>query len=100
MSLSIWEKKYRVGLIGVGSIAHIAHLPILAARTDVEMVGAFAEHIESVQRTQKSYAIQSSRAITWTSCWTWAWTAPLSCPQNGPRPAGGPPAGGRGGRLL
>ena len=42
------EKKYRVGLIGVGSIAHIAHLPILAARTDVEMVGAFAEHIESV----------------------------------------------------
>ena len=54
------EKKYRVGLIGVGSIAHIAHLPILAARTDVEMVGAFAEHIESVQRTQKSYAIQSA----------------------------------------
>ena len=54
------EKKYRVGLIGVGSIAHIAHLPILAARTDVEMVGAFAEHIESVQRTQKSYAIQNA----------------------------------------
>ena len=54
------EQKYRVGLIGVGSIAHIAHLPILAARTDVEMVGAFAEHIESVQRTQKSYAIQKA----------------------------------------
>ena len=52
------EKKYRVGLIGVGSIAHIAHLPILAARNDVEMIGAFAEHIESVQRTQQSYSIQ------------------------------------------
>ena len=51
-------KKYRAGLIGVGSIAHIAHLPILAARDDVEMVGAFAQHIESVQETQKSYAIQ------------------------------------------
>ena len=52
------EKKYRAGLIGVGSIAHIAHLPILAARNDVEMAGAFAEHIGSVQLTQKSYAIQ------------------------------------------
>ena len=59
------EKKYRVGLIGVGSIAHIAHLPILAARNDVEMTGAFAEHIGSVQCTQQSYAIQD-------------WTAPLS----------------------
>ena len=48
------EKKYRAGLIGVGSIAHIAHLPILAARNDVEMAGAFAEHIGSVQLTQKS----------------------------------------------
>lgn len=47
------EKKYRAGLIGVGSIAHIAHLPILAARNDVEMAGAFAEHIGSVQLTQK-----------------------------------------------
>lgn len=53
-------KKYRAGLIGVGSIAHIAHLPILAARDDVEMVGAFAQHIESVQETQKSYAIQNA----------------------------------------
>lgn len=54
------EKKYRVGLIGVGSIAKIAHLPSLSARTDVEMVGAFAEHIESVERTQKNYAIQKA----------------------------------------
>ena len=46
-------KKYRVGLIGVGSIAHIAHLPILAARNDVEMVGAFAKHIESVEKNTK-----------------------------------------------
>ena len=53
-------KKYRVGLIGVGSIAHIAHLPILAARSDVEMVGAFAEHIESVQKVQRNYAIQNA----------------------------------------
>ncbi|QAT50047.1 Gfo/Idh/MocA family oxidoreductase [Caproiciproducens sp. NJN-50] len=52
------EKKFRVGLIGVGSIAHIAHLPILAARDDVEMVGAIAKEIEDVQECQKSYAIE------------------------------------------
>ena len=54
------KKKYRTGIIGVGSIAHIAHLPILAGRGDVELVGAFAEHIESVQRAQKSYAIEKA----------------------------------------
>ena len=53
-------KKYRVGVSGGGSIAHIAHLPILAARSDVEMVGAFAEHIESVQKVQRNYAIQNA----------------------------------------
>ena len=53
-------KKYRVGLVGVGSIAQIAHLPILSAREDVELVGAFAEHIESVRQIQKSYPIESA----------------------------------------
>ena len=46
-------KKYRVGLIGVGSIAHIAHLPILAARNDVEMVGAFAKSTLKVWKKHK-----------------------------------------------
>ena len=52
-------KKYRVGLIGVGSIAHIAHLPILAARNDVEMVGAFAKH--------KRAMLFSTQYIIWMS---------------------------------
>lgn len=52
------KKKFRTGLIGVGSIAHIAHLPILAARDDVEMVGAIAKEIADVRKCQKSYAIE------------------------------------------
>ena len=63
----LWEKNYRVGLIGVGSIAHIAHLPILAARNDVEMVGAFAKHIESVEKNHKRAMLFSTQYIIWMS---------------------------------
>ena len=54
------DKKYRVGIIGVGSIAEIAHLPLLAGRSDAEMVGACAGHIESVYKAQQSYAIEKA----------------------------------------
>ena len=54
------SKKYRVGLVGVGSIAHNAHLPSLALRTDVKMVGAIAASIDSVKSVQKEYPIESA----------------------------------------
>lgn len=52
------EKKFRVGVIGVGSIAQISHLPILSAREDVELVGCMAKHIESAEKAKARYGIQ------------------------------------------
>ncbi len=51
------EKKFRVGVIGVGAIAKISHLPILSAREDVELVGCMAKHPESARQAQRRYAI-------------------------------------------
>ena len=41
------NKKFRVGVVGCGSIADNAHLPILTQMDDVELVGVIAEHIEN-----------------------------------------------------
>ncbi len=51
------EKKFRVGVIGVGAIAKISHLPILSAREDVELVGCMAKHPQSARQAQRRYAI-------------------------------------------
>lgn len=50
------EKKFRVGVIGTGAIAQIAHLPILAAREDVELAGVMAKHLENAKRAKERYA--------------------------------------------
>lgn len=52
------EKKFRVGVIGVGSIAQIAHLPVLSSREDVELTGAMAKHLESAERAAVRYSIR------------------------------------------
>ena len=52
------KKKFRVGVIGVGSIAQISHLPILSAREDVELVGCMAKHMESAEKAKARYGIQ------------------------------------------
>lgn len=57
------EKKYRVGLIGVGSIAHIAHLPILAARTGGRLPNT-SKACSAPKRAMPSKTLY----ITWTSC--------------------------------
>lgn len=51
------EKKFRVGVIGVGAIAKISHLPILSAREDVELAGCMAKHPQSARQAQRRYAI-------------------------------------------
>ena len=56
------SKKYRVGVIGVGGIAQISHLPILCAREDVQLVGVMAKHLERAQWAQSRYAIESAVA--------------------------------------
>ncbi|MCI8586247.1 MAG: Gfo/Idh/MocA family oxidoreductase [Lachnospiraceae bacterium] len=57
MEERLLEKKFRVGVIGVGAIAKISHLPILSAREDVELVGCMAKHPESARQAQRRYAI-------------------------------------------
>lgn len=48
--------KFRVGVIGTGAIAKISHLPILADREDVDLVGVMAKHLENAQRAKQRYA--------------------------------------------
>jgi len=54
------RKKYRVGVIGVGAIAKIAHLPILAEREDVELVGVTSAHLENSETAKRRYAIREA----------------------------------------
>ncbi|WP_320128637.1 Gfo/Idh/MocA family oxidoreductase [uncultured Sphaerochaeta sp.] len=56
------ENKYKVGLVGAGSIAEIAHLPILAKREDVEMTGVMALHIESAMKAKQKHSIKHAVA--------------------------------------
>lgn len=53
-------KKFKVGVIGVGSIAQIAHLPILKERTDVELIGVTAKHIENAERAKAQYGFKKA----------------------------------------
>jgi len=50
-------KKYRVGLVGCGSIAENAHLPILSAMEKVELTGVVAKHIDSARIARDRYGI-------------------------------------------
>jgi len=56
------KSKFKVGVIGVGAIAQIAHLPVLAAREDVELTGLLAGHIENARRAQQRYAAKNAVA--------------------------------------
>lgn len=49
------EEKIKVGVIGVGSIAHIAHLPVLASRDDVELTAVMAKHPEHARSAKRQY---------------------------------------------
>lgn len=53
-------KKFKVGFVGAGSIAEIAHFPILSARDDVDMTGVMALHLESAQRAQRRHGIRNA----------------------------------------
>lgn len=49
------QEKIRVGVIGVGSIAQIAHLPVLASREDVEITAVLAKHAERALDAKRQY---------------------------------------------
>ncbi|GGJ02028.1 oxidoreductase [Alicyclobacillus cellulosilyticus] len=55
--------KVRIGIVGVGAIATVAHLPSYAAREDVEVV-AFADvEAARVERTAAKFAAQTGRRV-------------------------------------
>lgn len=54
------DKKFRVGVVGCGSIADNAHLPILTQMDDVELVGVIAEHIENAEKSRGRYGIEKA----------------------------------------
>lgn len=54
------KKKFRVGVIGVGAIAQIAHLPVLSAREDVTLAGVTALHMENALRAKARYAAEAA----------------------------------------
>jgi virulence factor len=52
------NKKVRVGIIGAGAIADIAHLPSLKANQDVEMVSVLTKTAQSAEEAVRKYGIQ------------------------------------------
>lgn len=51
------NRKIRVGVIGLGHIAHIAELPALAEQPDVEIVAAYARSARSIETAMSKYKI-------------------------------------------
>jgi len=52
------RRALRVGLIGAGSVAQAAHLPILSASTDVDIVGLVTATEESARRSLQRWPIR------------------------------------------
>lgn len=49
---------YRVGLVGCGSIAENAHLPILTAMDNVELLGVCTKHLSNAKDAARKYNIK------------------------------------------
>ena len=54
------NRKIRVGIIGAGAIADIAHLPSLKANQDVEMVAVLTQTAESAEEAVRKYGIKQA----------------------------------------
>ena len=55
------QKKIKVGIIGAGAIAHVAHFPSLASMEDVEMRAVLSGHYEKAQSAARQFGI--ARAV-------------------------------------
>lgn len=53
------DKKIKVGIIGAGSIAHVAHFPSLASFEDVEMTAVLSEFEADAQKAAQRYGIKN-----------------------------------------
>jgi virulence factor len=49
------DKKIRVGVVGTGAIAHIAHFPVLASLPDVEISAIYSRRFEKAQQAALQY---------------------------------------------
>ncbi len=54
------ERKIRVGVIGTGAIAQIAHFPVLAALPNVEITAVLSGHYENAERTARQFGAQKA----------------------------------------
>ena len=54
------QKKIRVGVIGAGAIAHVAHFPSLASMEDVEMRAVLCGHFEKAQSAARQFGITTA----------------------------------------
>jgi virulence factor len=54
------QKKIKVGLIGAGAIAHVAHFPSLASMEDVEMCAVLSGHFEKAQSAARQFGITNA----------------------------------------
>ena len=61
------KEKIKVAVIGVGAIAQIAHLPVLASRDDVEITAVLAKHPEHALDAKRQYgavhAVETMEAL-------------------------------------
>ena len=53
------NKKFRVGVIGVGSIAQSAYLPVLSSMDHVEISGIMSKNIENARRVQVRFGAKN-----------------------------------------
>lgn len=54
------QKKIKVGVIGAGAIAHVAHFPSLASMEDVEMRAVLSGHFEKAQSAARQFGIANA----------------------------------------
>lgn len=54
------NRRFRVGVIGVGSIAQLAHLPILSSMEDVEITGIMSKNPKNAKRAQIRYGAKKT----------------------------------------
>lgn len=53
------DKKFKVGVIGVGSIAQIGYLPVLSSMEEVEITGIMSKNPENARRSQVRYGVKN-----------------------------------------
>ncbi len=51
-------KKIRVGVIGTGAIANVAHFPVLTSLPEVELAGVLSAHYEKAELAAARYGVQ------------------------------------------